>query len=55
MPASLPLFASEGWSYDPCSSPPPFGHALLKYFPFDEGFINLNNGNFVPEFGLLAS
>ena len=24
--------------------PPPFGHALLKYYALDPGYINLNNG-----------
>ena len=25
-------------------TPPPFGHAMLEFFSFDPGFINLNNG-----------
>ena len=25
--------------------PPPFGHALLKYFAIDPEYINLNNGS----------
>ncbi|KAF9790913.1 PLP-dependent transferase [Thelephora terrestris] len=26
--------------------PPPFGHQLLKYFSFDPGYVNLNNGSY---------
>ena len=28
--------------------PPPFGHALLKYYALDPEYINLNNGVVVP-------
>ena len=28
--------------------PPPFGHALLKYYALDPKYINLNNGGVVP-------
>ncbi|KAJ7735954.1 PLP-dependent transferase [Mycena metata] len=26
--------------------PPPFGHAMLKYFPFDPDYVNLNHGGY---------
>ncbi|EPQ52603.1 PLP-dependent transferase [Gloeophyllum trabeum ATCC 11539] len=37
---------SEGkcHTYDPQSTPPDFGHPMLQYFAFEDGFINLNNG-----------
>jgi hercynylcysteine S-oxide lyase len=28
--------------------PPPFGHALLKYYALDPEYINLNNGSVLP-------
>lgn len=32
---------------DPFSQPPPaFGHELLRYFAFEPGYINLNNGSY---------
>jgi len=30
--------------------PPAFGHELLKYFPLDPNYINLNHGTFAPHF-----
>ncbi|KAJ7757543.1 PLP-dependent transferase [Mycena metata] len=27
-------------------TPPKFGHAMLEYFPFDAGYINLNHGSY---------
>ncbi|TCD65231.1 hypothetical protein EIP91_002939 [Steccherinum ochraceum] len=38
------LTLSEGSTYDPSVPPPAFGHALKKYWAFDEGYVNLNNG-----------
>lgn len=28
--------------------PPTFGHELLRYFPLDPNYINLNHGTFIP-------
>ena len=28
--------------------PPAFGHELLRYFPLDPNYINLNHGTFMP-------
>jgi hercynylcysteine S-oxide lyase len=33
-------------TYDPQSAPPPFGHALHKYFGFDPAYVNLNHGSY---------
>ena len=46
--SSPPVHPSDNHSA-PCSSlyaspPPPFGHALLKHFGFEKGYINLNHG-----------
>ncbi|KIY69533.1 PLP-dependent transferase [Cylindrobasidium torrendii FP15055 ss-10] len=32
--------------YDSTHPPPPFGHAMLKYFSLEPGYVNLNNGSF---------
>lgn len=34
----------EGFSYDPSSKPPAFGHPMLKYFGFDKDYVNVNHG-----------
>ncbi|KDQ57332.1 hypothetical protein JAAARDRAFT_35958 [Jaapia argillacea MUCL 33604] len=34
------------YTYDPQSNPPEFGHAMLKYFGFEKGYINLNHGSY---------
>ena len=41
-----------GEAYDENAPPPPFGHALLKYFGFEEGYINLNHGLPLPNLPL---
>jgi selenocysteine lyase/cysteine desulfurase len=33
-------------TYDPQTAPPPFGHALHKYFAFDPAYVNLNHGSY---------
>ncbi|KAH8099934.1 PLP-dependent transferase [Cristinia sonorae] len=35
-----------GYTYDPNSKPPPFGHPLKKYWAFDKDYINLNHGSY---------
>ncbi|EPQ52602.1 PLP-dependent transferase [Gloeophyllum trabeum ATCC 11539] len=37
---------SEGkcHTYDPQSKPPDLGHSMLKYFAFEDGYVNLNHG-----------
>ncbi|EKM58287.1 uncharacterized protein PHACADRAFT_252498 [Phanerochaete carnosa HHB-10118-sp] len=37
---------AEGFTYDPSTSPPPFGHAMRKYWGFDEKYVNVNNGSY---------
>lgn len=34
------------------SPPPPFGRALLEYFGFEKGYINLNHGVFATTYGV---
>jgi hypothetical protein len=34
----------EGKSRTYSGAPPPFGHALLRYFSFAPGYVNLNHG-----------
>ncbi|KAG5221652.1 PLP-dependent transferase [Salix suchowensis] len=43
---SLPTFAdaAKGISVSPLTSNISFGHSMLKYFSFEPGYINLNNG-----------
>ena len=38
------LAASRYDTYDPNEKPPPFGHSLKPYFPYDDDFVNLNHG-----------
>ncbi|KAK7691099.1 hypothetical protein QCA50_006202 [Cerrena zonata] len=33
-------------SFDPSSTPPPFGHQLKKYWAFDDDYVNLNHGSY---------
>ncbi|OSD06472.1 PLP-dependent transferase [Trametes coccinea BRFM310] len=40
------LTPSEGETYDASQKPPPFGHALKRYFALDEDYVNLNNGSY---------
>ncbi|KAI9057288.1 PLP-dependent transferase [Trametes sanguinea] len=40
------LTLSEGETYDTSQKPPPFGHALKRYFALDEDYVNLNNGSY---------
>lgn len=46
---SLPTLADDaakGISESPLASNTSFGHSMLKYFSFEPGYINLNNGSF---------
>ena len=45
MSESTLLPSSQG-AYDPAEKPPPFGHALKKYFALDHDYVNLNNGSY---------
>lgn len=36
----------EGYTYDPNTLPPAFGHGVKKYWAFEEGYVNLNHGEF---------
>ncbi|KAJ7045044.1 PLP-dependent transferase [Mycena alexandri] len=39
----MPLNETVAWRDQ---TPPKFGHAMLEYFPFDAGYINLNHGSY---------
>ncbi|EIN04913.1 PLP-dependent transferase [Punctularia strigosozonata HHB-11173 SS5] len=39
-------FDSKGCTYNPQSKPPSFGHDMLKYFSFRDGYVNLNHGSY---------
>ncbi|KAI0349361.1 PLP-dependent transferase [Trametes cingulata] len=39
------LTPREGEGYEAGEVPPPFGHALKKYFPLDPDYVNLNPGS----------
>ena len=41
------IVTGEGYTYDPSSQPPPFGHPLKKFWAFEKGYVNLNHGEFV--------
>ena len=38
-----PRFKIGLWDYMD-ETPPPFGHAMLEFFSFDPGYVNLNHG-----------
>ncbi|THH33200.1 hypothetical protein EUX98_g987 [Antrodiella citrinella] len=40
------LLTGEGYTYDPNSAPPAFGHSLRKFWAFDKGYVNLNHGSY---------
>ncbi|KAI0710254.1 PLP-dependent transferase [Earliella scabrosa] len=40
------LAATRYDTYDPNEKPPPFGHSLKPYFPYDDDFVNLNHGSY---------
>ena len=40
----MSTLSSTRGAYDPTEKPPPFGHALKKYFALDPDYVNLNNG-----------
>ena len=40
----MATYTSAQGTYDPAEKPPPFGHALKKYFALDPDYVNLNNG-----------
>ncbi|KAI0653063.1 PLP-dependent transferase [Cubamyces menziesii] len=39
------LIPSQWETYDPSQKPPPFGHAMKRYMPLDEDYVNLNPGS----------
>lgn len=43
-PVSLNPAAMNDFTYDPTTSPPAFGHAMLKYWGFDKEYVNVNHG-----------
>lgn len=42
--ANVDTSNQDGFSYDPSSAPPAFGHDMLTYFGFDKGYVNVNHG-----------
>jgi selenocysteine lyase/cysteine desulfurase len=46
MPVTDLKAETKAHTYDPQSAPPPFGHALFKYFAFDPAYVNLNHGSY---------
>lgn len=43
-PASRVMENAEGFTYDPNAPPPAFGHAMRKYWGFDDKYVNVNHG-----------
>lgn len=43
-PATMSAPEDYVYSYDPAAEPPPFGHAMRKYWGFDPAYVNLNHG-----------
>ena len=43
-PTSIVMENTEGFTYDPSATPPSFGHAMRKYWGFEEKYVNVNHG-----------
>ncbi|KAF7302931.1 PLP-dependent transferase [Mycena kentingensis (nom. inval.)] len=40
------MSAIDAWDSFKSKTPPPFGHAMLDYFPFEKSYTNLNHGSY---------
>ncbi|KAJ3537672.1 hypothetical protein NM688_g6644 [Phlebia brevispora] len=43
---SMALTGPAGYTYDPTLPPPPFGHAIKKFWAFEKGYVNVNHGSY---------